>query len=141
MRKILVLATSAAFAAVPAAAHAEAFSGPYVGVELGQDNYELKAKGVDASELIGFEGVEANLDGLSGNGAVGGIYAGYDYALGSIFVGLEGNLNISGAKLSASFTDGEDTLGFRIKAKESYGVAGRLGVKAAENVGVYAKLG
>lgn len=139
MRKFVVIA--AAFA-LPTAAHAEAFNGPYVGVELGHDNYELKAKGVDASGLVGTEAaVEGNLDGLSGNGAVGGLYAGYDYSFGNVFVGLEGNVNISGAKISASLTDGVDTLGLRVKAKESYGIAGRFGVKAAENVGIYAKLG
>lgn len=134
MKKIfigLLAATS-----VTSTAHAEAFSGPFVGVSLSRDAYEVKAEDLDLG------GATLSADGISGNGVGGGIYAGYDYLIGgSLFVGVEANANISSASISASYDDGVDEIGAKIKAKESLGVSSRLGFKVAEQTGIYARLG
>ena len=127
MRKfVLAVAASAAFATP---AMAEPFSGPYVGAEFGLDNYEVQAEDI----------IEAGdeVDGLSGNGVVGGVFAGYDFAMGNAFVGIEGKASLSDAE--ASYDDTIDTL--NIRAKESFGASVRGGVMVNNNTGLYARVG
>jgi outer membrane immunogenic protein len=127
MRKfVLALALSAAFATP---AMAEPFSGPYVGAELGLDNYEGQAEDL----LVAGD----EIDGLSGNGVVGGVFAGYDVAMGNAFFGIEGKASLSDAE--ASYSDGTDSLS--IRAKESFGASVRGGVMVNDSTGLYARVG
>lgn len=134
MRKLIALALATGAFSTPALA--ETFSGPYIGAEIGRDAYEVKA------EDLAISSVDFSADGLSGNGLMGGAYIGYDYALsGSIFAGVEAFINTSGAKISASATDGVDTVSASVKARESYGLAARLGTMINDSTGIYARLG
>src|SRR5688500_7068564 len=114
MRKfVLALAASAALATP---AMAEPFSGPYVGAELGLDNYEGQA---DVLIAVG-----DSYDGISGNCVVGGVFVGYDVAMGNAFFGIEGKASLSDAE--AQYDDTIDTL--NIRANESFGASLRGGV-------------
>jgi outer membrane autotransporter barrel domain len=127
MRKfVLALAASAAFATP---AMAEPFSGPYVGIEAGLDNYEGSAEDLFTA------GDE--FDGISGNGVVGGVFAGYDIAAGNAFFGIEGKASLSDAE--ASYDDSVDTLG--IRAKETFGLSARAGAMVNDSTGLYARIG
>ena len=130
MRTVVIslAAVGALTAATPAMA--QVFSGPYVGVEFGLDNYEVQAEDVFV--------VGDKFDGLSANGAVGGVYAGYDIPLGStLFAGVEANASLSGAKFTID--DTVDTL--RLKAKKSFGASARLGAMLNDSTALYAKAG
>ena len=132
MNKVLsCLLPAAAIALLSATAAAAApFNGPYVGAALGMDNYEIQAND------FFYEGT--NFDGLSANGAVLSLYTGYDYAFGTKgFVGIEAALDLSGAELSVSDSD----YAAKLKAKESYSLAGRLGGMINESTGLYGRLG
>jgi len=134
MKSVFVFAAaSAALAASPA--FAAPLSGAYFGVQVGHDAFEVKAKGTD----IG--GATVSADGLSGNGAVGGVYAGYDVAVGSGFVGVEAAADYSGAGIAIGATDGASTVAASVKARETFSVAARLGLTVASGTGLYAKLG
>lgn len=117
-------------------AHAETFSGPFIGAQISRDAYEVKAEGTD----LGIAALD--LDGLSGNGIGGGLYVGYDYALSnSVFFGVEANANYSGASISASLDDGTNSVSGKIQARESFGLSGRLGAMIADNTALYARGG
>lgn len=127
MRKfVFALALSAAFATP---AMAEPFSGPYVGAEIGLDNYEGQADDLFATG--------DSYDGISGNGVVGGVFAGYDFAAGNAFFGIEAKASLSDAE--ASYDDTFDTLSLR--AKESFGASARAGLMVNDSTGLYARLG
>ncbi len=112
------------------AAHAEVFNGFYVGGEVGYDQYEAKATDLFDS------GISA--DGLSANGFVGGVYAGYDLSFNESFFGsLEAGFTYSDADLSASV----DTDSGAIGAREAYGVSGRLGAMINDSTALYARVG
>ncbi len=132
MNKVLsCLLPAAAIALLSATAAAAApFNGPYVGAAIGMDNYEIQAH-----DFI-YEGT--NFDGLSANGPAVSLYGGYDYAFGPKgFVGIEAALDLSGAEFSVS--DSESAA--KLKAKESYSLAGRLGGMINESTGLYGRLG
>lgn len=119
--RFVILAAAAAAVATPAMA--EPFAGPYVGAEVGLDNYEVKDTGID---------------GLSGNGIVGGVYAGYDMPLGTnLFAGVEVNASLSGAK--STYDDGVDVA--RVKARETYGASARLGYMLNDSTALYGRAG
>ena len=134
MNKYILLG-AAPFAFAATAAHAEPFSGGYVGAEFGHDNYEAKASNID------FGGATFSGDGISGNGIAGGIYAGYDVPLGGAFAGIEASLGYSDAHAALAYDDGTDAFSAEIRARESYGIAGRLGGKLNAGTGIYAKVG
>ena len=123
------VALFAAAAVVATPAMAAPFAGPYVGVELGLDNYEVQAEDIFAP------GDE--FDGLSGNGIVGGVFAGYDVAVGNAFIGLEAKASLSDA--SATFDDTVDSL--TVRAKETFGATARAGVMLSESTGGFARAG
>lgn len=126
---------------VPAVANAEPYSGPYIGIEGGKDSYELSADLNGADFDPSLAGYTASLDGLSGDGVMGNIFAGYQLPLGPGFVAVEGFAGLSDAKMSASLSDGVNTAKLAARAKESYGVAAKLGVRLNNSTGVYARLG
>lgn len=122
MKKIaLALVASVA---VTGTAHAEPFQGPYVGAAVVRDAYEVKVDDV--------------ADGVSANGVGGSVYAGYDYSFGGLFVGAEGNATLTSASASFPVDDDADV---RVRARESFGLSGRLGAKVADSTGIYARLG
>jgi outer membrane immunogenic protein len=127
--------------ALPTVAQAEPFSGPYVGLEGGVDNYELSAKGDAGAFDPSLAGVTLNADGLNANGLGGGAYAGYNFAFSRAFVGLEAFGRISDADFKATLSDGTDTYGLKVEPKETYGVSGRIGVLANATTGIYARGG
>jgi len=136
MKKFAAILAVAPFALSAQAALATPFSGPYFGAEVSYDSYEVQADSVDVG------GYTISADGLSGNGVSGGLYAGYDMAIGTgAFVGVEAAFDYSGASISASGTDGVDTLSASVKARETYSIAGRFGLKFAQSAGAYVKLG
>lgn len=124
-----------------AAAHAEPYAGPYIGLEGGMDNYELSAD----LDLGAFDpalaGSSVALDGLSGNGVMGNAFAGYQLPLGPGFVALEGFVGLSDASMSASVSDGVDTVSIKAQAKESYGAAAKFGMRLNNSTGLYARVG
>lgn len=136
MKKIFALVAVAPLALAAQTALAAPLAGAYIGVEGSHDAFEVKAKDLD------FGGYALSADGLSGNGVAGGIYAGYDLPIASsAFVGVEAGFSYSGAAISASLTDGVDTLSAKVKAHETYSISARLGFKPAASTGLYAKLG
>lgn len=101
----------------------EFFVGFYVGVEVGFDNYEIKVGGID---------------GVSGNGVVGGVYVGYDLLLGlSFFVGVEVNVSLSSVKLIVD--DGIDVV--CVKVCEIFGVSVCLGYMLNDSIVFYGCVG
>ena len=126
---VALFAAAATAAAIATPAMAAPFSGPYVGVEFGLDNYEVQA---DDIFVAGSE-----IDGLSGNGVVGGVFAGYDVAIGNAFVGVEANARLSDAGMT--FNDTVDSL--TVRAKETFGATARAGVMLNDSTGVYARAG
>lgn len=122
-----------AIIATTSAAHAEVFSGPYVGAQISRDAYEIKTEGTDLG------GATLDFDGLSANGIGGGIYVGYDYALSnSVFFGVEANANISSASLSADLGGFADA---KVRARESFGLSARVGAMVSDSTALYARGG
>ncbi|WP_449471977.1 outer membrane protein [Sphingobium chungangianum] len=135
MKKFFVAASMIA-AAASTPAFAEVFSGPFVGAQISRDAYEVKAEETD----LGF--ADLSFDGISANGVGGGLYVGYDYALtNSIFFGVEANANLSSASASINLTDGVDSIGGKVRARESFGLSARLGTMLSDSTGIYARGG
>jgi len=130
MRTVIFSLAAVATLTAATPAMAQVFSGPYVGVEFGLDNYEGQGEDVFVAG--------DKFDGLSGNGAVGGVYAGYDIPLGAtLFAGIEAQASLSGAKVT--YDDTVDSL--TLKAKESFGASARLGAMLNDSTALYAKAG
>ena len=127
MKKFLVAALAGSLFSTPA--FAETFSGPYVGVQVGLDNYEIQGEDVFAT------GDE--YDGLSGNGIQGGVYAGYDYSLGNTFVGVEVSADLSDAKMSYNDTIDEAT----ISTEETFGASARFGAMLNDSTALSGRAG
>ena len=130
MRSVFLSLAAIGIMSAATPAMAQTFSGPYVGAQVGLDNYEVQASDVFTTG--------DKYDGLSGNGVVGGVYAGYDMPLGdTLFAGVEVNASLSGAKIS--YDDSVDSL--TLKAKETFGASARLGAMLNDSTGLYAKAG
>lgn len=139
MRKLFIASISTL--AFSSTAYADPFSGFYIGAEGGMDNYELSAD-LDLGDFDpAFDGTSATLDGLSGDGVMGNLFAGYQYPIGGGFVSIEGFVGLSDASMKASVTDGVDTVSIKTEARESYGVAARLGLRVNQSTGLYARVG
>ena len=117
------------------------WSGLYFGAEAGVDNYELSASGDLGAIDPALTGIDASLDGLSGNGVAGSVYAGYHANFGGGFAAVEGFVGLSDASMGLSVSDGVDTISVSARAKESYGVAARVGAKLGRSAAVYARGG
>lgn len=129
MKARLFVAVAATFI-VSSPALAQPFSGPYIGVGINYDNYEVKASDVFT---VGDE-----LDGLSGNGIAGSVFAGYDMPFGdNFFAGIEVGADLSDA--SATFNDTVNVL--TVRAKESLLASVRVGGMLNDNTGLYARGG
>lgn len=127
-------------------AHAEessegGWSGIYFGAEAGVDHYELSASGDLGVIDPTLAGIDASFDGLSGDGVAGSIYAGYHMNFGGGFVAVEGFAGYSDAGIRYSESDGVDTFSLSARARESYGLAGRIGAKVSRGTAIYARGG
>lgn len=126
MRKFLAAATIiGGLAATPALAQSSAPGGFYVGA------------------LGGYEGLDVeSSDGTlsaSADSAVYGVNAGYDFSLGSAFVGVEGELSTSGGdtRFPNTFTGARDSL----EAGGQYYIGARAGVALTPGIAAYGKVG
>ena len=127
MRTLLTLtalgaALGAAVTATPAMAQQ---GGLYVGAIAG---YE----GIDVEAADGSVGADAD-------SAVYGINAGYDLALGSLFVGVEGELSTSGG--STEFPDSFTGAREGLDAGGQYYLGARAGVALTPGIAAYGKIG
>lgn len=106
---------------------ASAFDGPYVGAQIGYSVYDFKL--TTPSETI---------DGVSGRGADGGVYAGWGMLFSPTYYGgLEAEYSWSGAKheTTSPGASGE------IKDKDNFGLSARLGWLPSSNVMLYGRAG
>lgn len=123
MKGILTLAAAAAgLAASPASAQT---GGLYLGA------------------LGGYEGIEVDsADGsvtADADSAVYGVTAGYDLSLGSLFVGVEGELSTSGG--STEFPDSFSGAREGLEANGQYYIGARAGVALTPGIAAYGKVG
>lgn len=127
MKKIIIgSALLAAFATPAQAQDAAAFSGPWVGANVGYDS-------------IGAEADEAEEDG-SEDGVAFGVALGYDFNLNGVVLGIEGEIGES--TVNASGTDVlEDGDLLELSAGRDIYAGLRIGVPVSDNVMVYAKGG
>lgn len=126
MRKQFTLAAIAAgLTATPALAQSSAPGGFHLGAVAGYEGIDVEA--ADGS-------VSADADS-----AVYGLSAGYDLSLGSLFVGLEGELSTSGSstEFPASFAGARDGL----EANGQYYIGARAGVALTPGIAAYGKVG
>lgn len=142
-RVVLGAALAVSFSGV---AHAQdgndgGWSGLYFGAEAGVDHYELSAAGDLGAIDPSLADIDASFDGLSGNGVAGSVYAGYHANYGGGFAAVEGFVGLSDASMGFSATDGVDTVSVSAKAKESYGVAARLGTTLGRSAAIYVRGG
>lgn len=106
---------------------ASAFDGPYVGAQIGYSVYDFKL--TTPSETI---------DGVSGRGADGGVYAGWGMLFSPTYYGgVEAEYSWSGAKheTTSPGASGE------IKDKDNFGLSARLGWLPSSNVMLYGRAG
>lgn len=121
------LAAAGALIASPALAQdGDSFSGFYVGAYAGYDHIKVK----EATS-----GISESKDGI----AFGAI-AGYDLNIGGAVAGVEGEFGDASTQKDFPdlFVSGDN---FRIAANRDLYIGGRLGVRAAQNILVYAKAG
>ncbi len=111
----------------------ESFAGPVVGIEGGlvEHHFYLETTDLGTGETAGRY--------YRSWGAGGGIFAGYDIAIGArTIVGLEAALLVGGATNQAQLAGGSS---YRAAPRHGYRVVGRLGRQLGERVLVYATAG
>lgn len=117
MKKVALLAGAAMLSfAVPGVAQAQeaATAHPYVGVALGHHNLGVDEDDIDTA---GFD--------LDDSALTYGVYGGVDFDIGkSAVIGVEGNFNLGEGPIDSE-----------------YGVAGRIGYRAAGGTVVFARAG
>lgn len=128
MRKIVFAALLTSVVAVPAYAQD---AGPFTGLRVegvvGYDTFDL-----GSSEDLEDLGVDGSIDGV-----VYGVQGGYDFDLGSIVAGIEGEFTDSSGNI-----EGDDgTQSASIRAGRDLYLGGRIGFKAGERALIYAKGG
>ena len=136
MRKIslaIILAGASATPALSQSTDASGFSGPRVEALVG---YDMLRSGDDDNQELDEQGGTDSIDGLTY-----GLGVGFDFDLGGIVAGIEGEFGDSTGKQKE-----EDSLGgFDVAAGLSVGrdlyVGGRIGIKAGASTLLYAKGG
>ena len=126
MKRTLALAALAAgLTATPALAQTAAPGGLYVGAIGGYEGIDVDAADGSAS--------------ATADSAVYGVNAGYDLSLGSLFVGVEGELSTSGGdtQFPSSFSGARDSL----DANGQYYLGARAGVALTPGIAAYGKVG
>lgn len=137
MRKYMLAALLAGTATAPAFAQKEesAFTGPRVEAIVGYDRLQSGDRnddGVDTSDDDGDESIE---------GVAYGIGVGYDFDLGGLVLGIEGEFSESSGKQEADETIDGLSLSSRIKTGRDLYVGGRLGFRAGSSTLLYGKVG
>lgn len=146
MNKILICAALAASTAFSATAHADAFNGPFIGVDVGYDTGKVKTSNTN-TWFDDYEDDRAqsrsSYNGDSVDGFVGGVYAGYDMPIAAnVFAGVEVRASLSGAKFSDRGTnDWYGDWNTSVKAKESFSATARLGYLLNEKTALYVRGG
>lgn len=79
--------------------------------------------------------------GDSLKGFMGGLYGGYNYQMGQVLLGVEGDYVFGRASLSESFVDGGTRFNFKTELDDAWSIRARLGFLAAPNVLLYGTLG
>ena len=126
MRKIIATAAIAAgLAATPALAQSSAPGGFYIGALGGYEGLDVES----ADETVS----------ASADSAVYGVNAGYDFSLGSAFVGVEGELSTSSGdtQFPTTFTGARDGL----EANGQYYIGARAGFALTPGIAAYGKAG
>jgi outer membrane immunogenic protein len=133
MRKYIFAALLAGTVAVPAMAqNASPFTGPRIEGIVGYDSLRSgeRDNGVDTNDNEGDESID---------GVTFGVGAGYDYDVGGVILGIEGEFTES----SGSQDSDESVDGFRrsIETGRDHYVGGRVGVPVTPRTMIYAKGG
>lgn len=117
-----ILVSTAALAN-PSNAHAEEFDGPWVGVTAGYDIFDAGDEADDSEDGITY-----------------GFTAGYDFNLGGVIVGFEGEISDSSVDATASdvIANGDS---LTLSAGRDLFAGVRVGVPVTENVLLYGKGG
>ncbi|MEH6757517.1 MAG: porin family protein [Parasphingorhabdus sp.] len=141
MKSPLVYSLLAGSILLPAAAQAQEkspFSGPRIEILGGYDQLRSGSDvDIDTDEDGIFEdnGIDQSVDGFAYGAAVG-----YDFDLGGVVVGLEGEYMDSTGKQSTS-EDVAAPFGYRINVNRDLYLGARVGVQVAPRTLVYAKGG
>ena len=138
MRKLILAALVAGTAATPAFAQPAGEASPFTGFRvegiLGYD--ALKSgesdNGVDTGDNNGDETVE---------GALFGVGVGYDFDLGGVVAGIEGEFTESTGKQEADETLDGINFTSSVKTGRDLYIGGRIGFRAAPSTLVYGKAG
>lgn len=161
MKKAAILSATV-FALSATSAYAEPFSGPFIGIDLGYDQFEgqelesSKESGNSGTATYSYEGFSKE-DGRSANGLNGGIFVGIDGRINSkLFAGVELRAGISNAKYAetysekGSYTDTafpNDNYSYdesgkaSLRAKESFSATARVGYLLNDSTGIYLRGG
>lgn len=127
---LLALAVAFATAAIPAAASAEPFDGPFVGIQAGGSRNEIGT--VDTR--IGDLAIDRSQDSFTG-----GAFAGYDLKVAPrIVIGGEAGLSVSTDDAIARTGTGA---ALRVNPRLAYDVSLRAGYLVTDNTLVYARGG
>ena len=114
------------------------FAGFYLGGVIGYDDNHLD----NDATLPSFGLASGRVGGMGGNGIAGGAIVGYNVALSPQWVaGLEGSFRYSDASGSTSTSGATGLSAIDTKARESWGLGGRLGFLPTRNLMVYASGG
>ena len=135
MRKYLLAALSATVFAAPAYAQDSGFSGFRVEGLVGYDKLQsgdADDDGVDTGEDEGDESID---------GVAFGVGAGYDFDLGNVVAGIEGEFTEStGEQEQTETVDGVEFLG-RVETGRDLYIGGRIGFKVSPTTLIYGKAG
>ena len=133
MKKYLVASLLATAVAWPAYAQDSGFTGPRVEGVIGYDSLQSGERdddGVDTGDNNGDETID---------GVVYGVNAGYDFDLGGLVLGVEGEFTESSGKQST--TESIDGFSSRIETGRDLYVGGRIGLPVTPSTLLYAKGG
>ena len=99
---------------------------------------EATFTGPRAELLVGYDrlGDDSSSDGIAYGGA-----AGFDFDLGGVVAGVEGEFTQAGIDADDSFTDGATTFNASFDTGRDLYVGGRIGVRAGPGTLIYAKAG
>ncbi len=113
---------------------AKDWSGLYVGGYLSRDIGDVGSRFTGDQTV---ENVSINIDGFTG-----GVFGGYNFQLGSLLLGVEGDVNLLDTEKTRSFDTTifgiPDTYNYGIKHTFSGNIRARLGVLVTDNLLLYA---
>lgn len=117
------------------AADANPFAGFYGGAVIGYDNNQLN----NEATLPDFGMPSGRIAHMGGDGVMGGANIGYNFVLApQLIAGIEGQFRYSDAEGRTSTPGATGLSDVNTKARESWGLGGRLGFLPVPNTMVYA---